>query len=463
MRKFYSLLLLIFLLTMPRLAEAAKPVNVLFIAVDDLRDTLGCYGNTMVKTPNVDRLAERGVLFERAYVQYPVCNPSRSSFLTGLRPDQTKVTDNTTLLRSMLPDVVTFPQLLKEHDWHSAAFGKIFHLGGGRNATLKAQWMDLPKSWHSAQAYTATSVGSRKLAGRDLSQGKLNWCHWGAMDGDDNDQPDGQIASAVVAEMERLGDRPWIIGCGFMKPHDPFVAPKSYFDLYPEGSLSLHRDPENQTPAPPLAVGFGLFGEVFSEFTDQERMEFLRAYYACTSFMDAQLGRVLDALDRLGLRERTLIVFIGDHGYHLGERDWWNKNTLFDRSCRAPLIVAGPGVQPGRASGLVEFVDLFPTIAEYCDVSAPDGLAGQSLWPQLKDSAVPGRDSVWTIVTRGADQRGDSVRTDRWRQTQWSDGSIELYDHANDPQETQNVAEANPAIVKELSTILQAYQTEIVR
>ena len=212
--------------------------------------------------------------------------------------------------------------------------------------------MDLPASWHTAEAFKATDAGARKLAGRDLTEGRLKWCHWGAMDGTDEDQPDGQIASAVIKRMEQLGDQPWIIGAGFMKPHDPFVAPKKYFDLYPAGSLRLHRDPGSQTPAPPLAIGFGEYGEAFGAFTDKERMEFLRAYYACTTFMDAQVGRVLAALDRLKLRERTLVIFIGDHGYHLGERDWWNKNTLFDRSCRAPLIVAGPGVKAGRARGL---------------------------------------------------------------------------------------------------------------
>jgi len=250
---------------------AASPPNVLLIAVDDLRVTLGCYGNTAVRTPNIDRLAARGVLFERAYVQYPVCNPSRSSFLSGLRPDQTGVTDNTTLLRDKLPDVVTFPQLLKENGWHSVAFGKLFHLGGGRNAALRAKWMDLPKSCHSAEAFQATDVGRKKLAGRNLTDGALKWCHWGMMDGTDDDQPDGQIARAVIGQIERLAGQPWIIGAGFMKPHDPFVAPKQYFDLYPEDSLELHRDPLDQTPAPPLAVGFGAYAEAFDKFTPARR------------------------------------------------------------------------------------------------------------------------------------------------------------------------------------------------
>ena len=442
---------------------ASAKLNVLFIAVDDLRDTLGCYGNAAVKTPHVDRLAARGVRFERAYVQYPVCNPSRSSFLSGLRPDATGILDNRTRLRTHLPDVVTFPQLLKEHGWHAAAFGKIFHLGGGRDRAERDQWMDLPKSWHTAQAFEATTTGRRKLAGRNLTPNEsVAWCHWGMMDGTDDDQPDGQIARAVIEQIERLGDEPWIIGAGFMKPHDPFLAPSRYFDLYPEGSLALYRDPPGTTPAPPLAVGFGELGKAFRNFSDRERMEFLRAYYACTSFMDAQVGRVLEALDRRKLWERTLVIFVGDHGYHLGERDWWNKNTLFDRSCRAPFIIVAPGVKPGVAHGLAEFVDLYPTIADFCGVAPPANLAGRTLRPILQNPAAPGKSAAFTVVTRGA-ARGDSIRTDRWRYTEWSDGGTELYDHAADAEETRNVAGANSVVVRELREQLHAAQPPAAR
>lgn len=449
-------------------AVAATPaapasLNVLFIAVDDLRDTLGCYGRVAVKTPNIDRLAARGVRFERAYVQYPVCNPSRSSFLSGLRPDATGILDNRTMLRARQPDVVTFPQLLKEHGWHAAAFGKIFHLGGGRDVAERARWMDLPKSWHTAQSFEATPTGRQKLAGRHLTTNQnVTWCHWGMMDGADEDQPDGQIARAVVGRIESLGDKPWIIAAGFMKPHDPFLAPKKYFDLYPEEALTLYRDPPGTTPAPPLAVGFGELGKEFRAFTDQERREFLRAYYACTSFMDAQVGRVLATLDRLNLWDRTLVILLGDHGYHLGEREWWNKNTLFERSCRAPLIVAAPGGGPGVAHGLAEFVDLYPTIADLCGVPIPTGLAGSSLRPVLRDAAAAGKPAAFTVVTRGP-ARGDSIRTDRWRFTAWSDGTTELYDHATDGEETRNVASANPAVVRELRQQLHAAQPAAAR
>lgn len=456
MNRLHRFLVCIFLSALVDSTHAATPpkkLNVLLIAVDDLRDTLGCYGNTAVKTPNIDRLAARAVRFDRAYAQYSVCNPSRSSFLSGLRPDQTGVTDNRTPLRDRLPDVITLPQLLKEDGRHAAAFGKIFHLGGGRDAALRAKWMDLPRSWHTAQSFEATPLGRQKLAGRDLTGGKLNWCHWGAMDGVDDDQPDGQIAHAVCAEIEKLGDRPWVIGAGFMKPHDPFVAPKKYFDLYPEGSLALHRPPAGQTPAPPLAVGFGELGSAFGQFTDRERTEFLRAYYACTSYMDAQVGRVLATLDRLQLWENTVVIFLGDHGYHLGERAWWNKNTLFERSCRAPLLIAAPDMKPGVARGLVEFVDLYPTVADLCGLTPPPNLAGQSLRALLRDPASPGKPAAFTLVTRGK-ARGDSIRTDRWRFTLWSDGAVELYDHATDPEEDRNVASSQPDVVRDLRSKL---------
>ena len=438
---------------------ADRRPNILLIAVDDLRDTLGCYGNLVVKTPNIDRLAERGVRFERAYVQYPVCNPSRTSFLTGLRPDHTGVTDNTTMMRDKLPDVVTFPQLLKEQGFHSAAFGKIFHLGGGRNASLKANWMDLPKSWHSAEAFRATETGSRKLAGRNLTDDQLNWCHWGVMDGDDNDPPDGQIANAVIARIESLGDQPWIIGAGFMKPHDPFVAPMKYFDLYPAGSLKLHRDPADQTPAPPLAVGFGGYGEAFGKFTDVERLEFLRAYYACTSFMDAQVGRVLDTLDRLKLWDNTVVIFLGDHGYHLGDHGLWQKTSLFEKSSRVPLVVVAPGAGGnGRAaSGLVELVDLYRTLADLAGLAPAVEIEGTSLRPMLENPDRSVKNYAFTQV-----RRGYSVRTPQWRYTEWDAGAagVQLHDITHDVGERTNLASnpAQAATVAELRSVLAAYR-----
>jgi uncharacterized sulfatase len=438
-------------------AAAAEKLNVLLIISDDLRDTVGCYGNAAVKTPHIDRLARRGVRFERAYVQYPVCNASRTSFLTGLRVEQTGVANNTTMFRTRWPDIITLPQGLRQAGWHAAAFGKIYHLSG-RTPEEQARWMDLPKSWDEAAAFRATAAGG-VIAGRNLTGGKLAWCQWGATAGTDDDQPDGQTARHVIATIEKqsAGGKPWIVGAGFHRPHDPFLSPQKYFDLYPPGTLKVYQDPAGMSPGPALAVPAGGMAEAFNAFTATEREEFLRAYYAGVSFMDAQVGRLLDTLDRLKLWDKTLIVFSGDNGYHHNERNWWNKNTLFERSCRVPFIVAAPGAKAGQVCrSLIELVDLYPTVADYCGVAAPHPLAGQSLRPLLENPAAPGREAAFTLVTRGAAGYGQAVRTAQWRYIQWSDGGAELYDERNDPEETRNLAgdSRHAAIVKEHQHLL---------
>jgi iduronate 2-sulfatase len=424
--------------------------NVLLIMVDDLRDYGGVFTRDIVKTPNLDRLRARGTTFERAYVQYPVCNPSRTSMMTGLRAEQTGIVGNDKRLREKLPDIVTMPQLCKEAGWQSHAFGKLYHLGG-KDLKSKQSWMDVGKSWHTAQAFEATTAGKKILAGRNVTDGALKWCQWGAADGTDDDQPDGQIAAATVAKINELGETPWLIGCGFMKPHDPFIAPKKYFDMYPMDSIKIWHDPAGISAVRADAVGFGEFGKAFAKFTDKEWSELFRAYCAGTSFMDAQLGRVLDALDKNNLWDKTLVIFVGDHGYHTGERNWWNKNTLFERSCRAPLVIAAPGMKGGQTSrSLVEFVDLYPTIADFCDLKIPHEVPGVTLQSILKSPDIQVKDTAFTLVTRGPKLYGQSIRTSRWRLTKWSDEQIELYDHDQDPEELHEVASEHPEIVKEL-------------
>jgi uncharacterized sulfatase len=435
---------------------AARP-NVLLIVVDDLRDFGGAFTREVVKTPNLDRLRAHGTTFERAYVQYPVCNPSRSSMMAGLRAEQTGIVGNDIPLRQKMPDVITLPQLCKEAGWQSHAFGKLFHLGGGRDAGARQRWMDVGRSWHTAQAFEATKTGRKLLEGRNVTGGALPWCQWGAADGTDDDQPDGQIAAATVAMIEKLGATPWFIGCGFMKPHDPFIAPKKYFDLYPPESLKVWADPADIAPVRREAVGAGAYGETFAKFTEQEWSELFRAYLAGTSFMDAQLGRVLHALDAHKLWDRTIVIFVGDNGYHTGERRWWNKNTLFERSCRAPLVIAAPGMKGGQTSrSLVEFIDIYPTVADFCGLKMPHTAAGASLRPVLADPAASIKDASFTLVTRGPKLHGQSVRTARWRFTLWSDGQTELFDHDTDPEELHNVAGRYPGIVKDLSGRIQA-------
>jgi iduronate 2-sulfatase len=437
-------------------AEAKQP-NVLLIMVDDLRDYGGAYTRDVVKTPNLDRLRAHGTTFERAYVQYPVCNPSRSSMMCGLRAEQTGIVGNDRQFRQNLPDIVTMPQLLKEAGWQSHAFGKLYHLGGGKNLEARQSWMDAGKSWHTARSFEATALGRKILEGRNVTDGALPWCNWGIADGVDDDQPDGQIAAATVAKINELGATPWFIGCGFMKPHDPFIAPKKYFDLYPLESIKSWQDPDDLKSVRKDAVGFGAYGEAFAKLEDKDWNELFRAYCAGTSFMDAQLGRVLDTLDKNKLWDTTLVIFAGDHGYHTGERKWWNKNTLFERSCRAPLVIAAPGVPGGRTSrSLVEFVDLYPTIADVCELKLPHEVAGVSLRSVLHSPDAKVKDATFTLVTRGPKLYGQSIRTARWRFTRWSDGQDELYDHDRDPEELHSVSMNHPEIVKELSIQLEA-------
>lgn len=436
-------------------AAASKP-NVLLIMADDLRDFGGAFTKEVVKTPNLDRLRARGTTFERAYVQYPVCNPSRCSMMTGLRAEQTGIVGNDIPLRQKMPDVVTLPQLFKEAGWQSHAFGKLYHLGGGKEAAARQRWMDVGRSWQTAQAFEATKAGRKLLEGRNVTGGALKWCQWGAADGTDDDQPDGQIAAATAAMIEQLGDTPWFIGCGFMKPHDPFIAPRKYFELYPPDSLKPWSDPANLTSVRRESVGFSDYGPAFGKFTPQEWQELFRAYCAGTSFMDAQLGRVLNALDQGKRWDNTIVIFVGDHGYHTGERQWWNKNTLFERSCRAPLIIAAPGIKGGRTTrSLVEFVDLYPTLAECCGLPMPHAAAGTSLRPVLADPAARIKDAAFTLVTRSPKLHAQSIRTARWRFTRWSDGQTELYDHDADPEELQNVSARHPDVAAELTARIQ--------
>ncbi len=363
-------------------SHAAERPNVLFIVSDDLRDHIGCYGNAVIKTPHIDRLAARGVRFDHAYVQYPVCNPSRSSFLSGLRPEQTGVTDNNTPLRDKLPDVVTFPQLLRENGWYSAAFGKIFHLGGGRNEALKAKWMDLPKSWDEAHAFQATPAG-KVIEGRNLTGGALAWCHWGMAGGTDDDQPDGQNARAAIALMENAatsrGSSVWASTSRTTRSS----RPKRVFRYVPPESLKLHRDRKARRPRRRWRwASAGSARRSASSPTRAAGSSCAPTTPACRSWTRRWGGCSTRSTGVLWDRHRGDLPQ-HDHGY-LGERDWWNKNTRFERICRAPLIVAAPGVRPGITRSIVEFVDLYPTIADLCGIKPPAGLAGVSLRPCSK-------------------------------------------------------------------------------
>jgi iduronate 2-sulfatase len=417
--------------------------NVVFVISDDLACDLACYGHPRVKSPNIDRLAARGVRFDRAYVQYTVCNPSRTSFLTGLRPETTGMVENGVPFRSRLPDAVTLPQFFRARGYFTAGLGKVFHRGLSPDDIQAAR--DDPRSWDHTFYGRTTATGLRG-EGRNLTGGVLTWCNWLAAEGTDEDQPDGQIAAEAVRLLEQhsRGDRPFFLAVGFHSPHDPFHSPKRYFDLYRLDAMQPPRAPADRSTPPLFALPRNKDRQAFEKFSDADRREFLRAYYAGVSFMDAQLGKVLDALDRLKLAERTIVVFVGDHGYELGVRDWWNKSTLFERSCRSPLIIAAPGMKgSGRtALGLAEFVDLYPTLADLCGFEPPSSLAGVSLRPILDDPSRPGKDAAFTMIVRGA-VKGLTVRTESSRYTEWDAGrgGIELYDHDQDPGEWHNLAD----------------------
>jgi len=416
-------------------ATAAPRYNVLLIAVDDLRPDLGCYGNPLVRSPNMDRLARRGVRFERAYCQYPLCNPSRTSLLTGRYPTTVRVLDNNRYFRDDFPDLLTLPQLFRQNGYVAARTGKIFH-----------GVIDDAPSWdEGGEPVLRRQAPSPEERARQAR----NSDRWETVPGEGEDQPDHRTASRALELLEKYKDRPFFLGVGFVKPHSPLVAPKKYFDLYEPARIPL---PEDFAPRPTLPPGVPSValpernGDLFigRDATPEAAREMIRAYYACVSFMDAQLGRVLDKLDSLGLAERTIIVLFGDHGYHLGEKGKWSKhNSLYEVAVRVPLILVAPGM--ARAGAVcprtVELVDLYPTLAELCNLKPPGGLEGQSLAPLLRDPRELWDHPAYTVTLRGK-IFGRTVRTERYRYTEWDPegAQAELYDHRSDPHERRNLA-----------------------
>lgn len=450
---------------------AEKPrLNVLFIAVDDLRPELACYGQPQMKTPNLDRLAARGTVFERAYCQVAVCNPSRVSLLSGRRPDTTKVYDNKTFLRTNLPEVITLPQHFKNHGWHSLSLGKIFHHSEREPGDDPKSWSE--PSWYHGKPYRhwftkeseqviqqqSEEVARQAISAAGTKPVKIANLVRGlpaeAANEPDEVYPDGVTATKAIETLQRLKDQPFFLGVGFVKPHLPFTCPQKYWDLYPADTIKL---PENYqlpqgAPAPAGHDWYELrtYGGIpkTGPISEEQALKLIRGYRACVSYLDAQVGRVLDELDRLGLAERTVVVFFGDHGYHLGENGLFTKMTNFELGTRVPLIVSAPGQKGGqRSSALVELVDLFPTLAELCGLERVDGLEGTSFVPLLADPTQAWKTAAFSQYLRPGKPpiTGRSIRTERWRYTEWRSPKnelvgTELYDHEADAAENINRA-----------------------
>ncbi len=465
------LLALVALAVAPLLLFAAESrPNVLFIAVDDMNNDLGCFGHPLVKSPHIDRLAARGVRFERAYCQFPLCSPSRSSLMTGLRPDTTRVFDLAYHFRQGLPDVVTLPQLFSTNGYFVARVGKMYHYGNPGD--IGTSGLDDRASWQER----VNPAGRDKTA---LEPDVMNYTPkrkglGAAMafladpTGTDVEHTDGKVATETIQLLEKHRNEPFFIAAGFYKPHCPWITPKKYFDLYPLDRISIPKlTPETTNAYPPLALA-STRPWPYNGVTPDQARECKRAYYAAISFVDAQIGRLLDAVDRLGLRDRTIIVFWSDNGYHLGEHGLWFKQSCFEESARVPVIVAAPGLKTaGQAcSRPVELLDLYPTLADLAGLAPPKHLQGASLRPLLANPQAEWKRPAFTQVQR-AGAPGHTVRTERWRYTEWDSGAkgAELYDQDTDPQELRNLA-ADPKhaeVVAQMKALLKQAHPAPVR
>jgi len=432
--------------------EIKKPsrYNVLFIVSDDLNCDLGAYGHKGVITPNIDKLADRGVLFGNAHNQYPWCAPSRASFMTGMYPDQTKIKKLRIYLRQTLPKVITIGQKFKQENYHSIRVGKIFHYHNPRDIGTSGH--DDNYTWdQTVNPYGRDKIEEYKintLTPRSYG-GTLSWL---AADGTDDEQTDGIGATETIKYLDKFAKsgENFFLAFGLYRPHTPYVAPKKYYDLYETEEMEIPESSDEYLQTIPIPAAISI-----REKKNQVNLEvglaktIKEAYYATTSFVDAQIGRVLDKLKETGLDKNTIVVFTSDHGYHLGEHGHWQKRTLFDNATRVPLIVAGPGINKNEKimGAPVELVDIYPTLMELLDMDTPEFVSGKSFAPLLKDSNARVRESALTELGvntgYGAKVSGYSIKTERYRLTQWGYRGVlgfELYDHKYDKQELNNLA-----------------------
>ena len=446
--------------------NALERKHVLFIAVDDLTDTLGCYGDLLAHTPHIDALASSGVMFTRAYNQLPLCNPTRASVMTGRRPDEIKVYDLDRHFRDSMPDVLTLPQAFLKNGWRAARSGKIYHYNVP--ASIGTSGHDDPSSWQEVFNPSGRDKSEEELIfnaepHREISAA-LSWL---SAEGKDEEQTDGMVASEAIRYMENHKDQPFFLGVGFFRPHTPYVAPRKYFDLYPLEEIRLPYSPAGDRldiPIPAFAHNCPVPNYGLDELTLRKAVQ---AYYACVSFVDAQVGRLMEALERLQIEDETIVVLWSDHGYHLGEHGGiWQKRTLFEKSAKAPLIIRAPELSGnGRpCHRIVEFVDIFPTLVDLVKLKHDQKLSGRTLVPLLKNPSLEWNGNAVTQILRPADDRldqpvmGISIRTHRWRYTEWGEGGRygkELYDYQSDPGEFTNLA-VQPD--KKMNTLIRGLQ-----
>ena len=448
--------------------------NVLFVAVDDLRPALGCYGDKTAVTPNLDKLAGEGILFERSYCQFAVCSPSRLSLMTGRRPDSIRVWDLGTHFRKAVPDAVTLPQLFKQNGYHTRSIGKILH-GSGSPSKDPVSWSVDPV--HDVNRDPKFRYATEKnLKGKGLKRRASE-----SAEVPDETYMDGLICQEAEKALREYGENPtpFFLAVGYKKPHLPFCAPKKYWDLYDRKKIPLPANPVHPAGAPELAIRSWRELEGYTDVPSDGKLnekkirELRHGYYACVSYVDALVGRLLKQLETSGLAEKTVVCLWGDHGFHLGEQGLWTKANNYELSARVPLLFRYPKkIKADKRSGaLVELVDVYPTLVQLCGLKTPHGLEGVSLTPLMEKPGLTWKSAVFTQYPRSVkshrhrgpgDVMGFAIRTDTHRYVEWREGMDgrvlhrELYDHRMDPQEMKNVAglKQNAETVSKLTEVL---------
>jgi iduronate 2-sulfatase len=462
-------------------AFAAERPNVLLICVDDLKPLLGCYGDDLAQTPNIDRLAARGLRFDAAYCNQAVCAPSRNSLMTGLRPTTIGIYDLGTNFRKAVPNAVTLPQYFKANGYRTEGMGKILHVGHG-NHEDPASW-SVPHWRSNVVRYALKESGAPKGKTREealfsnVPGSKANKLPKGAAyesaDVPDDAYPDGQLADEAIRRLKLAAekpDEPFFMAVGFVKPHLPFCAPKKYWDMHDRAKFELA---DRRTP-PEGAPSFAptTWGELRNytgipetgALPDDLQRTLIHGYYAATSYMDAQVGRVLEELHETGLDKNTIVVLWGDHGWHLGDHGMWCKHTNYEQAARIPVIVVVPGeIKRGASTAaLIESVDIYPTLCKLAGLPVPNGLDGSSFADVLDHPSAKTKDAIFHVYPR-SDMLGRAVRTERYRLVEWKKlgapadtAELELYDYKSDPGETKNLAAEQPKVVAELRAILDS-------